>query len=640
MAPKRPRRTRILASLTANGIGTVRELDLPPTPPTRAQQLQDSPVVRFLRLSWQNWRLLAPALIAAVVASCCSVLQPLLFGRIIGVLSRAEMLPYDVARTRLFRRVGRLGAVYCLEIMATVIFVALVSRTVDKSTRQLRELVFQKTLQNDIGFFDDAGRVDIERTLAKEITVVRDNIWKNLSRDRGIRAILEVILGMVVCLCVTGAIGAPVYGCLVPIVSTLVAQMGLRNGRMETRMSLKDSGIQAFLNEKFRGVRTLKAFGAEQREGRELDKLLDSAEHSAKQLGLSKALTEAANRISIYVTIVVFFLLGGLMICAGSLTYELFSCLTGFIWILNFAMQGISFTITDATTIAASLKNIYSLLDRANAYSEARKRVFTSSLARPLTFRGEVQFNHVSFHYPSRPDVLVLKGINFAIQPGQTFALVGDSGGGKSTIAAMLTRFYAPTSGSVTLDNIDIQSLPSEVYAKECSLVDQEPILFRGSIKENVAYGLPDEDVDDEDIVRAAKEANAHEFIVQLSNGYDTIWSPESNFSGGQRQRIAIARSLVKSPRILVLDEATSALDQESERMVQSALERVMKNRTVLIIAHRLSTVRSADRILFVKAGRIVEEGTYDELFAKPDGHFRALINSANQVVAKTSPKI
>lgn len=593
-----------------------------------------------MRLSWQNWRLLAPALIAAVVASCCSVLQPLLFGRIIGVLSRAEMLPYDVARTRLLRRVARLVIVYCLEITSTVIFVALVARTVDKSTRQLRELVFQKTLQNDIGFFDDAGRVDIERTLSNEIIVVRDSIWSNLSRDRGIRAILEIFLGITLCFYVTGAIGAPVFGGLVPIMSTLVAQMGLRNGRMQTRVSLKDSGIQVFLNEKLRGMRTLKAFGAEQREGRELDKLLNSAEHSAKQLGWSKALTEAANRVSIYVTIVTFFVLGGLMICAGSLTYELFSCLTGFIWILNFAMQGISYTITDAARVAASLKNIYSLLDRANAYSQARERISTSSLARPLRFRGEVRFHNVSFHYPSRSDILVLKEINFAIQPGQTFALVGDSGGGKSTIAAMMTRFYAPTSGSVTLDDVDIQSLPREVYAKQCSLVDQEPILFQGSIKENIAYGLPDEDVDNEKIVRAAKEANAHQFIVQLSNGYDTIWSPEANFSGGQRQRIAIARSLIKSPRILVLDEATSALDQESERMVQRALERVMKNRTVLIIAHRLSTIRSADRILFVKAGQIVEAGTYDELFAKPGGHFRGLINSATEVAAKTNPKI
>lgn len=597
-------------------------------------------MVRFLNLSWQNWRLLAPALIAAVLASCFSVIQPVLFGRIIGVLSRTEMLPYDVARTQLLQRAVKLGVVYCLEITFTIAFVALVSRTVDKATRQLRELVFEKTLQNDVGFFDDAGRIEIERTLSSQITVVRDNLWGNLSRDRGIRAILEVILGVVLCFYVTGNVGAPVFGGLVPVISTLVAQMGLRNGRIASRVSFKDSGIQAFLNEKLRGVRTLKAFGAERREQRALNVLLDSAETTAKELGLSKALTEGANRVSIYVTIMTFFILGGLMICAGTLTFELFSCLTGFIWILNFAMQGISYTVTDAGKVATALKNIYSLLDQADAYSEARKQITTPSLDRPSKFKGEVRFSNVSFHYPSRPDVLVLKGIDFSIQKGQTFALVGDSGGGKSTIAAMLTRFYAPTSGSVTLDGINIQSLPNDVYTKQCSLVEQDPILFRGSIKENIAYGLPDEDVSDDEVIRAAKEANAHEFIVKLTDGYDTMWSPESNVSGGQRQRIAIARSLVKSPRVLVLDEATSALDQESERVVQIALERVMKNRTVLIIAHRLSTIRSANKILFVKAGRIVEEGTYDELFAKSDGHFRTLVNSASDVMANTLPEM
>lgn len=179
------------------------------------------------------------------------------------------------------------------------------------------------------------------------------------------------------------------------------------------------------------------------------------------------------------------------------------------------------------------------------------------------------------------------------------------------------------------MDGLDIQCIPNDIYARQLSVVDQEPFLFQGTIRDNIAYGLPDDIVSDEQVIQAAKEANAHLFITQLSNGYETQWSPGSNLSGGQRQRIAIARSLVKCPRVLVLDEATSALDSESERAVQVALEKIMKNRTTLIIAHRLSTVRSADVILFIKGGLIVERGTFNELYAL-DNLFKSLVDSSS----------
>lgn len=634
---RKRRRAFTVASVATNGTTEIHQQDFQALIPLHAAKPR--PELRFLQLLWQNWRILVPALVAAFVASCCAVVQPVLLGRIIGVLARAETLPQTVARSSLLRKAGGLVIVYCIELTCTITFVSLVTRSIDRSLRQLREALFRKTLRNDLGFFDDIGRYEIEKTISKDISIVRDSIWGNLSRDRGLRAMLEIFLGLTLCLCITGVVGAPIFGGLVPVVATLVAQMGLRNGRLASAVFAKDSTIQSYLNEKLRGVRLVKAFGAEKREQRDLGNLLDNAEVVSNKFGVSKAMTEGANRVGIYFTIMTYFVLGGLMICAGKLSYETFACLTGFIWILNFAMQGVSYTITDAAKAGASLKSIYALLDQANAFGRAQKLI-NSSVSPQTKLKGEIQFHNVSFYYPSRPEVSVLQGVNFSIRPGQMIALVGDSGGGKSTIAAMLTRFYAPTSGSVTVDGIDLQSLPNKVYSRYCSLVDQDPILFQGSIKKNIAYGLPDEDVSDEEVIRAAKEANAHEFIVKLKDGYDTIWSPESNVSGGQRQRIAIARSLVKSPRILVLDEATSALDQESERIVQNALERVMKNRTVLIIAHRLSTVRTADKILFVKDGQIVEEGTYDQLHAKKGGHFQTLVNSATELVANATPTI
>lgn len=633
-----PRRT--VACAISNRIGNgVQQDNAELSTTTKINQFNGSvsetkrkPISRFLKLVATEKRLLIPALIAAFGASICTIVQPVLFGGIVGLLARTDIMTQQVARKTLYKRVGRIATAYVIEVIMTLIYVALTAQVFDRATRKLRQQVFKATIQNDVGYFDEAGRTEIERTISNDIKTVRNGVWDNLSRDRGLRAVIEIVFGLLLCFVFTGTIGAPVFCVLVPILSTIVAQTGLRNGRLAVAVDRKESVIQFFLNERMRGLRTLKAFGAENREMRELNSVLDDAEVSSQKFGVSKALTECANRISIYVTITTYFISGGLLICSGVMDYQTFSYLTGFVWILNFSMQGISFTLTDFGKVSKALDNIYKLLDGADEYQSSSLQS-TLPVAIPEKIIGEVQFEKVSFHYPSRPEVLVLRDINFSIRPGQTVALVGESGGGKSTIAAVLSRFYAATTGTVWIDGMDIQSLPRDVYTRLLSVVDQEPVLFEGTIRDNIAYGLPDAEVCEADIIQAAKEANAHEFILNLPQAYDTVWSPGSNISGGQRQRIAIARSLVKSPRILVLDEATSALDQESERIVQKSLDRIMQNRTVLVIAHRLSTVRSADQILFVKAGQILERGTYEELFAKPNGHFRNLVQAAASLV-------
>lgn len=587
------------------------------------------PLVRFLKLAWQEWRLLIPAILFAIVGSICCSLQPVMFGGVSVVLAEAASFPYEIVRRRLYVRTLLAFAVYLVDIICTWSYVSLLVKVADRTTRLLREQVFDRILQNDVGFYDEAGRFEIERVLATEIGSVRESLWRNVSRDRGLRSFLEFTFSMILCFRIVGLAGIPVYGVFMPVLTILVARKGLRSGKIASDVMLKESGIQFFVNERLRGLRTLKAFGAENKEKRALNKLLDDSEKQVRVFGFGKASAEAALRSSITFSIIGFFLTVGALVAAGKLKYAVFASVSGYIWNFSMAIQGISFSLADIGKISNGLKNIYSLLDKAQNYCRNTAIQVLAPSQLPSTFRGEVKFENVKFYYPSRPDTLVLNEINFSIQPGQMIALVGESGGGKSTIAAMLSRFYAAASGRVTLDGIDIQSLPSDVYAKQLSVVDQEPIVFQGTIRENIAYGLPDEEVNEEAIVRAAKEANAHDFIVQLQDGYDTVWTPASNLSGGQRQRIAIARCLVKAPRILVLDEATSALDQESERMVQNALERVMKNRTVLIIAHRLSTVRSADKILYVKDGQILESGTYDELFAQADSRFRTLVQSA-----------
>jgi ATP-binding cassette subfamily B protein len=237
-------------------------------------------------------------------------------------------------------------------------------------------------------------------------------------------------------------------------------------------------------------------------------------------------------------------------------------------------------------------------------------------LALPAPPRGEVAFNAVEFAYPTRQDAPALHALSFRVAPGETVAIVGPSGAGKSTVFQLLMRFYDPQSGSVTLDGVDIRNVePSDLRAR-FALVPQDPTIFGASIAENIRYGRNDAPMSD--VVAAAERAAAAEFIANLDKGYETTVGERGvTLSGGQRQRLAIARAILKDAPVLLLDEATSALDAENEVLVQAALENIMKDRTTLVIAHRLATVLKADRILVMDEGRIVEEGTHAELVAR-----------------------
>jgi ABC transporter fused permease/ATP-binding protein len=248
----------------------------------------------------------------------------------------------------------------------------------------------------------------------------------------------------------------------------------------------------------------------------------------------------------------------------------------------------------------------------------------TGSAPAPSRLRGEVELRDVSFHYPSRPEIAVLTDISLKARPGEVTALVGPSGAGKSTLTALLFRFYVPDQGRVLIDGRDAHEFDLSALRGQMALVPQDVLLFGGSIAENIRYGKPGATL--AEIQEAAKQANAAEFIDRFPEGYETVVGDRGvKLSGGQRQRVAIARAILKNPAILILDEATSSLDSESERLVQSALERLMTGRTTFVIAHRLATVRRADQIIVLDQGRMVERGTHDELSKNPEGLYRRL---------------
>jgi ABC-type multidrug transport system fused ATPase/permease subunit len=282
-----------------------------------------------------------------------------------------------------------------------------------------------------------------------------------------------------------------------------------------------------------------------------------------------------------------------------------------------------------------SFADLYATFQRALGASERVRDLFETPsevLAGTVTARtikGDVDFDAVSFAYPSRPDTPVLVDLGFSVPAGSSLAIVGPSGAGKSTISGLLMRFYEPTSGEIRVDGIAATAYDLREYRSGVGIVPQDIVLFGGTIAENISYGAPDADADA--IREAARLANALEFIENFPDGLQTIVGERGvQLSGGQRQRVAIARAIMKNPSILILDEATSSLDAESERLVQTALDKVMQGRTTFIIAHRLSTIRNADRVAVLRGGSIVEIGGYDELLEK-GGVFARLVALQNR---------
>ncbi|KAI5056796.1 hypothetical protein GOP47_0028614 [Adiantum capillus-veneris] len=317
------------------------------------------------------------------------------------------------------------------------------------------------------------------------------------------------------------------------------------------------------------------------------------------------------------------FWFGAKMVQKGTTNFE--DVFTAFFAISVGAMSVSQSTglLPDVSKAKAAVNSVFALLDRQSKIDSADSSGLIPS---PDSVVGNIEFRHVSFRYPSRPDVEVLRDLSLSVKAGKTVALVGESGCGKSTIIALLERFYDPDSGHMYLDGTDIKNLQVKWLRQQMGLVGQEPVLFNTSICENITYGMMGP-VSEEQVIEAAQASNAHKFITELPEGYETYVGERGiQLSGGQKQRVAIARAIIKNPKILLLDEATSALDAESEHVVQEALEKMMLQRSVIVIAHRLSTIKNADLIAVVKNGVVIEQGRHEELMHAKDGAYATLV--------------
>jgi len=401
-----------------------------------------------------------------------------------------------------------------------------------------------------------------------------------------------------------------------PLSMLIIGYIGLVLRKQSAVIQSKMADITSILQETISGVKIVKAFGKEEYENKKF--LAETKNFFRLMLKITRirnASSPITEFLSIVVGVVIIYYGGELVLEQKTLKAAEF---LGFLFAIFQMMPPI--------------KELSSVVNRIQESSAAGDRVFEIIDTDPVifdienpklinSFNDTIEFRNVSFHYDDSPE-LILDNVNFKVKRGEIIALVGPSGGGKTTLVDLIPRFHDPTDGSILIDGVDIKEIKIENLRNMMGIVTQETFLFNESIKKNIAYGLGN--YPEDKIFEASKTANAHNFICELPEGYETIIGERGvKISGGQRQRISIARALLKNPPIMIFDEATSALDNESELLVQEAIDRMMVNRTTFVIAHRLSTIRNASRIIVIDSGKIVQMGKHEELIEDVNGLYK-----------------
>ncbi|MGA1623464.1 MAG: ABC transporter ATP-binding protein, partial [Synechocystis sp.] len=474
-------------------------------------------------------------------------------------------------------------------------------------TLDLRQAVYAHLHRLGLDYFERSKTGDLTYRLTEDVDRVGEVIHKMSQQFLS---------------CVLQLIAIPIYMAylnwqltlasfiLAPLMAVLIGQFGQRLLTLSRHSQTQISNLSALLTEVFSNMRLVQAFAAQDYEVQRFNQEAVSNRQARFRTEQLKAVQYPVVGFLEAISIMLLFLLGGWQISQGNLTPNAFVSFLAAIALLLHPIDLVSQHYNEFKQTEASVERIFDLMAIAPSLVDRPD-------ATPLPpISGKVEFQQISFAYTA--DKPVLQNLNLLVHPGEVLALVGSSGAGKTTLINLLLRFFDPDQGQVLIDGIDIRQVTLNSLRHQIGLVPQDITLFSGNIAQNIAYGEMEPNPDR--LERAAKLANAHEFISQFSQGYYT-WVGERgvNLSGGQRQRVAIARALYFDPRILILDEATSALDSESEALVQEALDRAMEDRTVFVIAHRLSTVREADRIIFLENGHIVEAGTHQELLALGD---------------------
>ncbi|MCO4826721.1 ABC transporter transmembrane domain-containing protein [Lentibacter algarum] len=545
--------------------------------------------------------LVVAAILALMLTAALSLTLPLAVRRVIDNFSTENVEILDLYF------VAAIG-VAALLALGTGLRYALVTRLGERVVADIRKAVFDRVIGLSPSFYETVMTGEILSRITTDTTLIQSVIGSSVSV--ALRNVLIFLGGMILMLFTSAKLTGLVL-LIVPLVVVPILMLGrrLRVLSRENQDWIAASSGQAA--ETLSAVQTVQSFAQESVARRDFSDVTEKSFEVAKQRITVRSIMTVAVMFLVFAGVV-----GVLWIGTRDVRADQMSS--------GALVQFVIYAIMVAGAVAA-LSEIWGELQRAAGATErlvellnATDKVNDPAAPKdcPAPLRGDVRFESVSFAYPSRPDRQALDAVSLAVKPGETVAFVGPSGAGKTTVMQMIQRFYDPQEGAIKLDGVDLREMQREDFRSQIAVVPQDPVIFSGSARDNIRFGRPE--ASDAEVEAAAKAAAAHEFIEALSEGYDTKLGERGvMLSGGQKQRVAIARAILRDAPVLLLDEATSALDAESERAVQEAVEHLSKNRTTLIVAHRLATVKKADRIVVMQDGAVVAEGTHDALVAE-----------------------
>ena len=489
--------------------------------------------------------------------------------------------------------------------------------------RDLRKQLYDKVLSLPIGYFTETRRGDIISRMTNDVGEVEGSIMSAL--DILFKDPIMILVYLVTLLVISWQLTLFVL-LLMPVAVFLIGRIGRSLKRASTKGQEQNAEILSSIDETLLGLRVVKGFNAQHKLRSRFDTLINAARATFNRINRRYYLAHPLSEFLGTALIAIILWFGGLLILSDHATIDA----STFIYYLVIFYSIIN-PSKDLSKASYGIRRGMASLERIDAVLNTQSNILEPEHPEPVIFNKSIQIDHLFFHY--QPDRPVLKDINLSIPKGKTIALVGQSGSGKTTLTDLVPRFYDPQQGRITVDGTDIRRFLTRDLRALMGIVCQEPVLFNDTVYNNITFGVdtslpaPNGISWDEAVEQAAKIANAHEFISAMPEGYQTsIGDRGSRLSGGQRQRLSIARAILKNPPILILDEATSALDSESEKLVQEALEHLMKDRTTLVVAHRLSTIKHADLICVMHEGEIVESGTHEDLYAL-GGYYTKLVD-------------
>lgn len=557
---------------------------------------------------------LSVATICLLIATALNLTLPKIIGTLVDTMTQAD-LSSEEAGNRLDWAVVGLLLLFAGVGLATWARSYLFTLAGERIVLRLRQLLFGNLLQQPQSFFDETHSARWVARLADDTAQIQRAVTVNLSM------LLRYLLGALGALALLAHLSwrlTLVMSLVVPITAGAASIYGRALRRISKGVQDELASASEVAGESLGGIQTIRSLDAAFIAEARYSHRLQSAFTQARRRAWLGATFQGGISFASYAAIGAVIWYGGHLCLQGILSIGDLTAFLLYTFTLAFSIGALSGLWEDFSRAMGATEVVFELLHQPHPQDQGELR--------PETCLGEVRFDEITFHYPSRPDVTVLSGLTLQLKACQVLALVGQSGSGKSTIAALLQRIYDPIEGQITLDGHALSSLDSHWLRSQLAVVSQEPLLFATSIEENLRYAQPEATQDE--LERACVAARAHDFIQALPEGYQTLIGERGvRLSGGQRQRIAIARALLRNPRILILDEATSALDAESEEAVRVALAQLMEGRSTLMIAHRLSTVRDAHQIAVIEHGRVLELGQHKELLDR-GGRYAELVRT------------